>query len=273
MFKIGNGDSHATIDLEGGGIQELVIGKVSLLKSSNDGHKTHGGMAILAPFANRIRSGVYSFMGREYALPVNVEGNAIHGFAKDSPFKSVMVKESSCRIRSDLTGPGYPWTIRLDVSYAIQADRFRCAVNAKNLSNTPAPFQIGFHPYFTFTDFWSLASDLPGALLQYQDKYFPDGSSIVIDPFLIESVTAANLDNTFMHSGTLTYTTEGRKLFIERENLNYLVIYNGIYAEGVSVAIEPMSAPPDAYNNEIGLSTIMPGSAFRASFTLRSGKI
>ncbi|MGC8515321.1 MAG: aldose 1-epimerase [Thermoplasmata archaeon] len=269
MIKIGNENSYATVDLAGGGIQELVLENESLIKPSTDGYKTHGGMAILAPFANRIRSGMYCFMGREYVLPVNSEGNAIHGFAKDSNFSPAKVEDSYCRIRSDLTGPGYPWTIKLEVTYTVLKDEFKCSVVAKNSSNSPAPFQIGFHPYFTFDDYWSISSDLPGALLEYKDKFFPDGSSMVIDPFLIESVSAANLDNAFMHTGTLIFTTEKRKLFIDRKNFNYLVLYNGIYSKGISVAIEPMSAPPDAFNNEIGLAIIMPGSAYRASFGIR----
>jgi aldose 1-epimerase len=269
MMKIGNENSHATVDLAGGGLQELVLDNASLIKPSMDGHKTHGGMAILAPFANRIRSGKYCFMGREYVLPVNSEGNAIHGFAKDSTFKMLKRNESYCRIRSDLTGEGFPWTIRLDVTYAIRADRFRCVVVARNLSDSPAPFQIGLHPYFAFSDFWSLGSDLPGALLHYTDKYFPDGSSMLMDPFLVESLTAENLDNTFMQTGNLIFTTEKRKVFIERKNFNYLVLYNGTYTGGISVAIEPMSAPPDTFNNEIGLVTILPGSAFRASLSIR----
>ena len=269
MIEIVNDDSSATVDLAGGGIRELVLKNESLIKPSTDGIKTHGGIAILAPFANRIRSGKYSFMGRDYALPVNSEGNAIHGFAKDSTFSPVKIEDSYCRIRTDLTGPGYPWTIRLEVTYAIMKDGFKCSAVTKNLSSSPAPFQIGFHPYFTFSDYWSLSSDLPGALLEYKDKFFPDGSSRVIDPFLLESASAGNLDNTFMHSGALTFTTERRKILIDRKNFNYLVLYNGTYSEGISVAVEPMSAPPDAFNNEIGLITIMPGSAYRASFSIR----
>ena len=269
MIEILNEDSYATVDLAGGGIRELVLENESLIKPSTDGFKTHGGIAILAPFANRIRSGNYSFMGRDYVLPVNSEGNAIHGFAKDSTFSPAKVEDSYCRIRTDMTGAGYPWTIRLEVTYEIMKDRFKCSAVAKNRSSSPAPFQIGFHPYFTFSDYWSLSSDLPGALLEYKDRFFPDGSSMVIDPFLLESASAGNLDNTFMHSGALTFTTERRKVLIDRKNFNYLVLYNGPYSEGISVAVEPMSAPPDAFNNEIGLVTIMPGSSFRASFSIR----
>lgn len=269
MIKLVNENSYATVDLAGGGIQELVLENERIIKPSTDGYRTHGGMAILAPFANRIRSGIYSFMGREFVLPVNSEGNAIHGFAKDATFSPAEVEDSSCRVKTDLTGPGYPWTIRLEVSYTVTKDVFKCSVVAKNRSNSPAPFQIGFHPYFTFSDYWSLSSHLPGALLDYKDKFFPDGTSIVVDPFLLESASSANLDNTFLQTGPLIFATEGRKIFINRKNLNYLVIYNGIYSEGISVAIEPMSSPPNAFNNEIGLAIIMPGSAYRASFTIK----
>ncbi|MCL4452165.1 MAG: aldose 1-epimerase [Candidatus Thermoplasmatota archaeon] len=268
-LKIRSDRMNASIDLHGGGIQGLEADNVSLIKPSNDGHKTHGGMAILAPYANRVRNGTYSFMGSTHKLPLNKEGNAIHGFAKDSMFSLIKEDGSSCRIRSVLTGKGYPWKIRLDISYLIGDTDFKCTAKAHNLSDTPAPFQMGFHPYFTYSSYWSLISNQPGAYLEYKEKYFPDGSAKVIDPFLLESSDGKNLDNSFLHSGKVIFTTRGRKLIIDRENLNYLVLYNGVYSEGKSIAIEPMTAPPDAFNNELGLLTLNPGSTIRVSFKIK----
>lgn len=267
--KIQKGGMNASIDLQGGGIHSLEADDVGIIKPSNDGHKTHGGMAILAPYANRIKRGTYSFMGSTYELPLNMEGNAIHGFAKDSTFSLVKESSSSCRLRSVLTGKGYPWKIRLDVSYVAGANDFKCTAMAHNLSDFPAPFQIGFHPYFTFSGYWSLIGDKPGAYLEYREKYFPDGSANVIDPFMLESSEWKNIDNSFMQTGRIIFTTNGRKLIIERENLNYLVLYNGVYTEGKSIAIEPMTAPPDAFNSELGLLTLNPGSTTRVSFKIK----
>lgn len=265
-MKIGDNHTYMKVDLKGGGLKELVIQDEEILKPSTDFINTHGGMAILAPFANRIRKGKYTFLDRSYQLKVNSEGNAIHGFARDSSFNVTKRNESMCRIQTDLTGPGYPWTVRLSINYTLYGNGFKCSTSAQNLSSDPAPFQIGFHPYFTFHDYWILASDKPGALLNYKDQYFPDGTANILDPFQISSIDQNALDNTFLTSGGVLFTSGKSRITIDREGLDYLVLYNGIYSGGVSVAIEPMSAPPDAFNNGMGLVILMPNTVYKTSF-------
>ncbi len=265
-MKIGNDNTYMEISVDGGGLKELVIQGEALLKPSSDSVSTHGGMAVLAPFANRVRNGKYNFAGHEYQLQINDEENAIHGFAKDSPFRVTRQNESMCRIQTDLTGPGYPWTVRLIINYTLSRRGFRCSVTARNISSDPAPFQVGFHPYFTFEKQWTLASNEPAALLNYRDRFFPDGSSKILDPFLISSKDSMSLDNAFMSTGDILFISGERRLVLDRKGLDYLVLYNGVYSGGISLAIEPMSAPPDAFNNGIGLISLMPGATTSASF-------
>ncbi|EQD62250.1 aldose 1-epimerase, partial [mine drainage metagenome] len=113
---------------------------------------------------------------------------------------------------------------------------------------------------------WTLASNKPDALLNYQHKFFPDGTSKTLDPFQLSSEDSMPLDNAFMSTGDIFFISGKRRLVIDRKGLDYLVLYNGVYSSGVSLAIEPMSAPPDAFNNGIGLITLIPGATTRASF-------
>jgi len=49
----------------------------------------------------------------------------------------------------------------------------------------------------------------------------------------------------------------------------FFVLYNGKYAEGKSIAIEPLTGAPDAFNNGIGLKIIDPLKSLNTQFKIK----
>src|ERR1700733_7858905 len=102
------GSSEAKISPDGGYVARLSLDGEEVIKPSNDGSQTHGGIAVLIPYAGRIRSGRYTFEGRSYRLPVKADGHAIHGFAKDARWKLTTEKTGSVTLGSRLRSAEYP---------------------------------------------------------------------------------------------------------------------------------------------------------------------
>ena len=106
---------------------------------------------------------------------------------------------------------------------------------------------------------------------ELQDQYFPNGERVRY--YTSKAGPGTALDDCFAASGTLELLTERYKLRMVRHRMPYLVLYNGKYAEGESVAIEPYTGLPDAYNNGIGLHALGPGLSFECGYKLKADRL
>lgn len=109
----------------------------------------HG--AVLAPWPNRLAHGRYRFHDLTHQLPINdaSHGHAIHGLVFDRRWR--VLEHSSESVSMTLTieeTAGYPFRVRIVIAYSLQDGALRCDAVWENESTTPAPFGIGFHPYF-----------------------------------------------------------------------------------------------------------------------------
>ena len=269
MF-IEDGKSRAEITEKGAYVKSLKLSGSEILKPSEDGEQTHGGMAILLPFANRVRNAKYLWEGEEYYLPQNNGDHSIHGFTRDMKWDLKKAAENKVVGTLDMTNSGYPVDLRLKVTFLISAHAFTTSIEAINMGKVTAPFVAGMHPYFNFNGSWHLESFQNLLRLNYESEYFPDGSLTPVKPKCLNSETGITFDNTYITNSIPTLVAGDRKIRIETSNMPYLVLYNGKYAGKISVAAEPMSGAPDAYNNGIGLATIQPGDSFQCSATFRT---
>ena len=265
---ISSGDSYATIDVTGSYMRRLTLDGRVIIKETDDLHPTHGGMAILAPYANRIKDGKYTFQGKNYHFVTNAEGNSIHGFARRSMFKIVRKTRAKIAVHSLLSDPGYPGKLDLLVTYVINSNSLEVRVRAENPSSSDLPFQLGFHPYFLFDKSWSIKSDGPMMELEYENSYFPNGKGKFMNPDALNSTARKRLDNCFWIDGEIAIDLGSHQLKLSRSGFPFVVVYNGIYSQSKSIAIEPMSAPTNCFNNGIGLK-VLPSRGFETySFTI-----
>jgi aldose 1-epimerase len=112
---------------------------------------------IMAPFANRIRNGVYNFRGNEYRLaPIPPRDYVIHGFTAFENFSVDKIEETeefvSVKLITKKTRPGvfegYPFSLDVSVTFNFGGNRLSIKVEGTNCGEIPLPFGTGWHPYF-----------------------------------------------------------------------------------------------------------------------------
>ena len=218
---------------------------------------------MLIPYAGRVRDGRYAFEGERYQLPVGREGHASHGFAKDEPWGVVDRQGHSVGLKATVRGEGYPGVLEAELTYALSGATFSTACEVKNVSTRDCPVEVGFHPYFLAQN-WTLEANGGAYKFELADTHFPTGAKTALDVGALGPGT--RLDNPVELEGEIKLHSPSRTLTIRRRNMPYVVLFNGKYAEGVSLAVEPYSGLPDAYNNGIGLAKLEPGATFSCGY-------
>ncbi|MDA4123708.1 MAG: aldose 1-epimerase [Thaumarchaeota archaeon] len=261
--SIRSGSSEAKVSLDGAHVARLFLDGDEVIKPGDSEGQAHGGIAVLVPYAGRIRGGRYTFEGRRFTLPVAQDGHAIHGFAKDARWKLVGEKTGSVTLGSRLRSSEYPSVLDAQITYSVRSESFSTACFVTNVGPRSCPFEAGFHPYFLARN-WRIVTT--GRTYRYRlvDTYFPTGERT---PFSFEDVgPGTSLDDSFRVSGPIRLETEGHTLVMTRRRMPYLIVYNGKSAEGKSVAVEPYSGLEDAYNSGIGLVILKPGESFSCGY-------
>ena len=126
----------------------------------------------------------------------------------------------------------------------------------------------GAHPYFLSDHQWRLYHGDTIQRLNYPDGVYPDGELVDYDFNHIDEPWRLNLDDSFVGGGILKLESKVSKIILNRNNMDYFEVYNGVHAGQNSVAIEPLSGANNAFNNGIGLKTIKSGKTMKCGFTI-----
>ncbi|OJY87761.1 MAG: hypothetical protein BGP13_04845 [Sphingobacteriales bacterium 40-81] len=241
----------------------------------------------LSPFPCRIQNASYIFNNKQYNFSKNLtKGSAIHGLLYKKPFavSSKYADEHEARITLFYQYPGddagYPFTYNCEVTYCLKKNRnLTVTTTITNNGKSALPIADGWHPYFTFhkkVDELELQFNST-SMLEFANL-IPTGNTIETKAFL-KAVIIGNkeIDNSFVLDFSLPQpmcilrdAVSGWQLEISPErSYPYLQIY--IPPHRNSIAIENLSAPPDAFNNKTGLIELMPGvnTAFVTTYCLR----
>jgi len=247
----------------------------------------HGAGQILLPWANRVAGARYSFDGEARQLDVTepATGNAIHGLTRWLPWRLAEHTADSVRLELSLfPHPGYPHTLELAVRYRVGTDGLAVDICARNTGVHPAPYGFGAHPYITpgappeegRADEWTL--HLPAErYLAVDDRMIPRGGfDVDSSPYDFRkprSLAGCALDTAFGGLqreldgiGRIRLSAPGGTavtLWLDR-GLEWVQVFTGDALAGgarrAAVAIEPMSAPPDAFNSGTDLKRLEPGA-------------
>ena len=267
-YILRNEKSSLRISRRGLHLDELILNEKEILMRSEDGSQTHGGCAFLIPYANRIRNGTYSIGKREYYLSRNAEGNSIHGFAKDMQWNIEVTQMNRAVGRCKISAEGYPFNLHSTIEIELFANSLNVKMSFLNLSSQTIPLSPGAHPYFLTSGEWSISCENGIDEVEYEKGFFPNGiMKQVNDPDQYFN-SSKSFDNCFKGGGKLILKDSERYITIDRYFMDYFVVYNGKFASGKSVAIEPMVAPPDAFNNGISLLMLKSGEKFNCGFTI-----
>ncbi|MFA0232553.1 aldose 1-epimerase [Vibrio sp. 10N.261.45.A7] len=230
--------------------------------------------AKLFPFPNRLNLGRYSFDNQNYQLPANFpwSDHAVHGLLYNQPFsitKSVATDESASvtlQYQTPSLHPAFPFSFSLDITFTIDImGKLTSSTTVSNLGNTAFPFGDAWHPYFSLgaeLKQCELAMSPCSEVIHVND--LPNGEKHIFDCLSLgDSLTNQSLNHCFEFdsktSNQLTFTRSDSSAAIRYQqgaSYPFVQLYTPTIEQ--SIAIEPMTCPADAFNNQIGLLTLNP---------------
>ena len=145
------GDARLAVDLRGGGLRRLVVDDWDVIDGYPAGAVADGWRgAVLVPWPNRVRNGRWSWQGRELQLDVQSpeQPHALHGLVAWQPWAVLEHSRSAASVGTTLDRhPGYPFSLAVAVDYALEPGRLAVTVRVRNTGAAPAPVGAGMHPY------------------------------------------------------------------------------------------------------------------------------
>ncbi|HTL08630.1 MAG TPA: aldose 1-epimerase, partial [Chitinophagaceae bacterium] len=227
----------------------------------------------LSPFVCRIPGGRYNYDGEIFELQKKfMDGSAIHGLLYNKPFKKFSQfadeEKASVALRYHYKeeDDGYPFDYTCEIRYTLMPQNtLQLQTTVTNLDDLEIPICDGWHPYFALggnIDDQQLFF-VANALLEFDERLVPTGKLIPYNHFASETrIGDTRLDNCFALTGddsyaacTLRNPANGLQLNIFPDSTYpFLQVFTPDHRK--SIAIENLSAAPDAFNNHIGLTML-----------------
>lgn len=248
---------------------------------------------VLAPWPNRVRDGRWTLDGEEQQLDITEPkfGNASHGLLRNTAYR-VREQSGSAITLAAAVVPQHGWPFVLDtwVRYEIEPDGLAVTHGVHNATARRAPWAVGAHPYFrvgeTPIDELTITS-LGVSTLDRDDRQLPVGESPVdgterdaregvrvgsVDldlAYRLPALDAPRTDVAWLEAPDGSRTTVWHspdfgwtQAFTPRE-------FPRPEGAGLAIALEPMTAAPDALNSGDGLIWLEPGESRESSWGVR----
>jgi aldose 1-epimerase len=290
QFEIAFGDHRAVVVEVGGGLRSYSVADRDVLDGYGlDEQSTSGRGQVLAPWPNRLEDGSYEFEGgrHQLALTEPERSNAIHGLVRWATWRAGEHERHRVVMEHVVhTQPGYPFTLGLSVEYALGETGLSVRTTARNLGTEACPYGCGHHPYLTvgIATIDTLELQAPGRRVVLSDeRSLPTGSEGVegteYDFLAPGTLGATSLDNAFTD---LERDDDGRARVRLRdpdgdsavtlwmdESYRYVMLFTGDTLPDVnrhSLAVEPMTCPPNAFRTGESVIRLEPGQSVTSSW-------
>ncbi|MEV7432007.1 aldose 1-epimerase family protein [Nocardioides sp. NPDC092400] len=295
QFEIEGGGYRAVVTESGAALRGLSFRGRDLVDGFGEDEMSAGGRGqLLVPWPNRVRDGQYAFAGRDLQLPLTepARHNASHGLARWVAWSVEEHTGHSVSLQYRLMAQtGYPWTLDLHVAYDLSADGLTVTQTATNDSGAPAPYASGAHPYLRVgdgpVDTWELTLPAATRLLVDDERLLPVGREAVEGTAYDFRVARPLRDLALNHCFTdLQRDPEGNTTAVLRDPASgdgvtlwvdghhpWLLLYTADDVPATarrSLAVEPMTAPPDALRSGEDLFTLAPDETVSVVWGVRA---
>ena len=287
------GTAAATITQVAASIRRLTIDGIDLTQPySEDVLPPFGAGTVLVPWPNRVEDGLWMHNGEAQLLDLTEpeRHNALHGLLRDRPY-SVAEQSADAITLAATVFPtrGYRFTLDTAVRYELMDDGLKVTHTLSNAGLNAAPFAVGTHPFLCIGDVptYQLTLSLAaGTRFETDSRLNPIRESAVdgtaYDLRGGRLVAELDLDDAFggvtpvdgISRHRLT-APDGRfvELWQQSDYAYVQVFTTRIFptAHGLdtAIAIEPMTAPPNALNSGQGLRWLKPDESWSASWGIR----
>lgn len=282
------GAVRATVSASGAAVRELTVDSRPLLRTFAQGtHPPQAANVVLAPWPNRVADATYVFGGtrRELAVTEPSLGHALHGFTLKRLFEihapqtenAPETAPDEVTLRTVLgPEPGWPWPIELSVHYALTDSGLEASMTAVNLADEPAPCALGVHTYL----------DAQGAPLDECTLHHTIAERQPLNEYNIPAGAREPWPHSPIQMRDMWLDDAGFDPAADRPRIARLVNASGTGVELAAtanlpwtqiftsperhVAVEPMTAPPNALATGEGLTVLEPGARLTVGWSVRA---
>ncbi len=251
--------------------------------------------AKLIPFPNRVKDGMYTVGKSRFFLKQNFpsQQHAIHGLVYNKKWnvrKIIAEKEHITLIIGLILEPEQSYPHKLDVSckYILSGRKLTCTTTIVNIGKRKqkAPIGDGWHPYFAAKGSFAKVSFDPRAIIDVDERMIPTRKALEFqtEPFhsfllkykqkngflLQKNVAHAmrTLDTCFVLKKRCTVLQTRDFTLTLKQDHNYPFLQIFTPPNKHSIAIEPMSCWPDAFNNKKGLRMLASGEKWSGTYDI-----
>ena len=263
---------------------------------ADDEHPRSANGIVLAPWPNRVRDGRWQLDGAEQRLALTepAQGNAIHGLLRYADYE-IRERRADAVVLGAIIPPQQGWPLLLDssVEYRALPDGIAVRHRARNLGVRRAPYAVGAHPFLRLGD--APVEDLVVTVhadgwIETDERLLPiaergvAGTSRDLRSGVRVGDVGGRLDTAFTRVrhradgevAALHDPATGRRLSLRQDvDWRYLQVFAPKAFPGAdgrgrqAIAIEPMTAPPDALRSGEGLVWLEPGEEWEGGWELR----
>lgn len=285
QVEIHRGAQRAVVVEVGGGLREYEVSGQPVLDGYAINRIADGARGQpLLPWPNRLADACYTFGEQRLQLPIDeVErNNAIHGLTRWRNWS--VAEQAPDRVRMEHMlhpQPGYPFALQLSIEYVLNDLGLTVRTSAHNLGGQRLPFGTGQHPYLTvgtpLVDSATLRLACHARLDLDPERRLPTARMLPVEgseydfrqprpigPLVLdECYTQLDLEADGRARVTLADPATARSLTVWMDaRYRYVQVFSGetLAAERRrrSLAIEPMTCPPDAFRSQIDVIVLEP---------------
>ncbi|QNO37918.1 aldose 1-epimerase family protein [Protaetiibacter sp. SSC-01] len=257
----------------------------------------HGNGIVLAPWPNRVRDARWTHRGEVQQLDITdpSRGNAIHGLLRNTAYRVLERADDAVALGARIHPQhGWPFLLETWVRYALAEDGLTVTHGVRNLGAEPAPWAVGAHPYFRVGEVpveqLTLEVRAEG-YLELDERLVPVAVREVEPGGEFDLSAPRELGGLDLNVGyqdvvtgpegaaVLTAPDGARVVVWQDEPFRWLQVFTprdfphvdaeGAEAPALAVALEPMTAAPDALNSGEGLVWLEPDQDWEASWGVR----
>lgn len=294
QIEIRAGEQRVVVVTVGAGLRTYTAAGRDVL----DGYDEHemataGRGQVLIPWPNRLEDGSYEFAGERHQLPLTEPstGNAIHGLVRWVAWTVVERDDDRVALAHTLhPQPGYPFSLELEIEYALGEAGLRVTTTATNVGPSACPYGCGAHPYLTLgtPTVDSIVLRAPGRnVTHFDERGLPldtgpvDGTDYDFrEPRAIGTTKLDNAYTDLARDADGLARVELRRpdgagslsLWLD-ESYPYLQLFTGDPLPSVnrrSIAVEPMTCAPNAFRSGEGVRVLEPGSSMTSSWGIEA---
>ena len=288
QYEITSGPHRAVVTEVGATLRSYTVDGRDVVRGFAEHETVKGGRGQnLIPWPNRIRDGKYTFAGQtqQLALSEPARHNASHGLVRYLPWVLADHQSDSVTNRVRIfPQPGWPGWLEATITYTVGGDGLTATVQATNIGDREIPFGYAAHPYLTVGEATVDEVELTvpaGSYLEVDDRLLPVRVSpvdqtpsdlrsgrVLGDTNLDTAMTDLARDPDGRWHVKLTLGERSAELWGD-QTMGWVQIFTGGPYRDWSVAVEPMTCGPDAFNEgptHHGLIVLGPGESYTGSW-------